>query len=303
MSKKSYIKDMGERLKALPLVDVAVAEALSLLDNPASNFDRIAEKLSPDIAAKFLEMANSAYYGREVRSIAYAVKVLGYGRMKKILDSAARKDYFVKRIDIEGFNFEKFQVQAHFCAAVSKVLGEILGYERPEDLFTVAILQNIGKLILAVYYRDEFKEINAVKMMEGISAREAEQRLIGISHGQIGALVLEKFRIPQDIYEAIRFHDLQERAVPEGAGFQLEFIARRSSRVVAGFALPEKMEAQDIIDRLRGTVSEGRKKYLEDTRTAMQKKGYREIFNALLEDAADLVCRDLRVFLTERTPE
>jgi len=295
------IERIWDKIKSLPLIDVAVFDVISLLDNPGSNFEQIAEKLSPDIAANFLTMANSAYYGREVRSISFAVRVLGYGQMKKILTSAALMDHFVKRLDLEEFNFEKFQVQAYFCAAVSKVLGEILGYEKSEDLYTVSILQNIGKLVLAVYFKDEYREINALKISEGLASRIAEQRILGVTHGEIGAVVLERFKISEEICNAIRFHDVVGRIVPEGPGFELEFVSRKSSRLVAGFALPEEMNAQDIMDRLRGTVDEGRKRYREKMKEVLYSRGgYREAFETLIDQAAGLIRRDLKVFLKER---
>ena len=295
------IERIWDRIKSLPLIDVAVFDVVSLLENPDSNFEQIAEKLSPDIAAKFLTMANSAYYGREVRSVSFAVRVLGYGQMKKILTSAALMDHFVKRLDLEDFNFEKFQVQASFCAAVSKVLGEILGYEKSEDLYTVSILQNIGKLVLAVYFRDEYREINALKIAEGLPSRMAEHRILGVTHGEIGAVVLERFKIPQEICNAIRFHDVVERIIPEESGFELEFVSRASSRLVAGFALPEGMSARDIMDRLKGTINEGQKRYREKMRAVLHSKGgYREAFEAQIDLAAGLIRRDLKVFLKER---
>ena len=297
------MKRFGIGSRALPLIDVAVFDVISLLEDPYSNFEQIAEKLSPDIAANFLTMANSAYYGREVRSVSFAVRVLGYSQMKKILTSAALMDHFVKRLDLKDFNFEKFQVQAFFCAAVSKILGEILGYEKSEDLYTVSILQNIGKLVLAVYFKDEYREINALKIAERLPSRVAEQRILGVTHGEIGAVVLEKFKIPREICNAIRFHDVVGRIVPEESGFELEFVSRTSSRLVAEFTLPEKMSAQDIMDRLKGTVDEGHKRYREKMREVLRSKGgYRETFEALSEQAADLIRRDLKVFLKERNP-
>jgi len=295
------IEGMWDKIKHLPLIDVAVFDVISLLDNPDSNFEQIAGKLSPDIAANFLTIANSAYYGREVRSVSFAVRVLGYGQMKKILTSAAMMDHFVQRMDLKDFNFEKFQVQAYFCAAISKVLGDILGYEESADLYTVSILQNIGKLVLAVYFRDEYREINALKISGGLVSRLAELRILGVTHGEIGAVVLEKFKIPREICNAIRFHDVADRVVPEGSDFELEFVSRKSSRLVAGFTLPEKMDTQDIMDRLRGTVDEGRKRHLKNMKEIVHSKGgYREAFETLMDQAAGLIRRDLKVFLKER---
>ncbi len=289
-----------KKIQELPLVDVAVFEVISMLDDPDANFEKIAGNLSPDVASRFLEIANSAYYGREVRSIGYAVRVLGFAQMKKILTSSILMTHFIKHVDIEGFSFEKFQRQAQFCGAVSRVLGEILGYEKPEDLFTVAILQNIGKLVLATYFKEEFHKINTLKVSEGIPTKEAERRVLGITHAVIGALILKRFNIPEDICNAVMYHDAYERTAPEGLNYQLEFIAREATRIVGRFKLPEETEAMEIVERLRGTAAEGRRRYRKAIKDGIHEKGYRDTFVDLLSEASGLVYRDLKVFLNER---
>jgi len=165
----------------------------------------------------------------------------------------------------------------------------------------VSILQNIGKLVLAVYFRDEYREINALKIAEVLPSRIAELRILGVTHGEIGATVLERFKIPKEICNAIRFHDVEGRIIPEESGFELEFVSRKSSRLVAGFALPEEMNSQDIMDRLKGTINEGQKRYREKMREALHSAGgYREAFEAQIDQAAGLIRRDLKVFLKER---
>jgi HD-like signal output (HDOD) protein len=74
MTTEETIKRIETKINKLPLIDSEVVGIITLLNNPTSNFDKIVEKLSPSLAARFLNIANSAYYGgREVRSINYAV--------------------------------------------------------------------------------------------------------------------------------------------------------------------------------------------------------------------------------------
>ena len=183
MSNKNAIDIIVDKIESLPLTDVSVFEIISLLNDPESDFEQILEKLSPDVAARFLIMANSAHSEREVRSINHAVRLLGYKKMKQILVSSILIDQFTKRLD--NFRFNKFQRQAHFCAAVSSVFGQIVDYESPEHLFTVAILHNMGKLVIAAYLEDEHKKIIALKKSENISTIEAEKRALGVTHSQI----------------------------------------------------------------------------------------------------------------------
>ncbi len=299
MTTTETIERISSKIDKLPLVDSEVVEIITLLNNPASNFKQIVEKLSPSLAARFLNIANSAYYGgREVRSIDYAVKLLGYGKMKDILITSILVDHFTKRM--KSFDFDKFLKQAQFCAAVAKVLGEMLNFKHLEDLFTVATLQNIGKLVIAVYFKDDHHKIVSLKKAEGLPSCEAEQRILGISHGEIGAIVLERFNVPQDICDAVRFHDSLDTALPVKDNNYLQHIARQATRIVGHFSLPQEMAPMDLYGILRPTIEEGKKNYREQVHSQIRLKGYPQIFLSLLEDAAQRVNYDLKAHLRER---
>ena len=293
------IDQIANKIDKLPLVDREVVDIITLLNNPASNFRQIVEKLSPSLAARFLNIANSAYYGgREVRTIDYAVKLLGYAKMKDILITSILVDHFTKRL--KGFDFNKFLTQAQFCAAVAKVLGEMLNFKQLEDLFTVATLQNIGKLVIAVYFKDDYRKIVALKKAQGLPSCVAEQQILGISHGEIGAIVLQRFKVPQDICDAVRFHDSLDTELPAQNNNYLQHIARQATRIVGHFSLPKDMAPMDLYHMLRATVEEGKKNYREQVQSQLRSKGYSQIFLSLLEQAAHLVSNDLKAHLRER---
>ena len=293
------IDQISNKIDKLPLVDSEVVDIITLLNNPASNFKQIVEKLSPSLATRFLNIANSAYYGgREVRTIDYAVKLLGYAKMKDILITSILVDHFTRRL--KGFDFNKFLKQAQFCAAVAKVLGEMLNFKQLEDLFTVATLQNIGKLVIAVYFRDDYRKIVALKKAQELPSCIAEKQIIGMSHGEIGAIVLQRFKIPRDICDAVRFHDSRDTELPVENNNYLQHIARQATRIVGNFSLPKDMEPMDLYHMLRATVEEGKKNYREQVQSQLRSRGYSQIFLSLLEDAADLVSDDLRTHLRER---
>jgi HD-like signal output (HDOD) protein len=293
------IEQISNKINKLPLVDSEVVDIITLLNNPASNFKQIVEKLSPSLAARFLNIANSAYYGgREVRSIDYAVKLLGYAKMKDILITSILVDHFTKRL--KDFDFNKFLVQAQLCATVAKVLGEMLNFKQLEDLFTVATLQNIGKLVIAVYFKDQHRKIIALKKAKGLPSCQAEQQILGMSHGEVGAIVLQRFKVPQDICDAVRFHDSRDTELPLQNNNYLQHIARQATRIVGQFSLPKDMEPMDLYHMLRVTVEEGKKNYREQVQSQLRSKGYSQIFLSLLEDAANLVTEDLNTHLRKR---
>jgi HD-like signal output (HDOD) protein len=300
MQDADWDRSIENRINNLPLLSKNVLEIISLLDDAKSSFETIVEKLSPEVTAKFLSMANSAYYGVEVKNISHALRVLGYQAMRQSLVTSLLIDHFDRFSGLDRFRLDKYHRQAHFCAAISKLLGEILEYEYLANLVTVSMLHNIGKLIIAVYFGEEHSEIVALKEREGLSTRAAERRILGCTHAEVSAMVLQKFNIPADLCQAVRYHDAEEAALPQGADYQLMYILRESARIVDRLELENAPEPAELLAQMKDTVVEGREKCRELQRQEIKSKGYAEIFDLLLTRGAELVERDLKMLCTTR---
>ncbi len=287
------------QIDRLPLMDESALAIISLLEDSESSFESIVEKLSPEVTAKFLSMANSASYGVKVMSISHAVRVLGFSAMKQGLISSMIINHFDVNYS-DDFKLEKFHRQAQFCVAISRGLGEILEYERQADLFTVAILHNIGKLIIAVYFGFQHKEIVGLKNNEDLSTCEAELRILGFTHAEISAIALERFHIPHELCSAIRFHDCHTDELPEIADNRLTYILRESARLADKFQLPEQIEPLAIVDKMRDTINTGRELCRNMQREEIKSQGYHEFFPKLLKVASSLIEEPLNKNFVER---
>ncbi len=300
MENKEIEVKIKEELTNLPLVDVAIWDLLALLQDPQSNFDQIVNMLSPDIAAKFISIANSAYYGYEVTSLKHAISILGYNKMKDILVSAFLVDHFSKSSDFAGFDYNKFQRQSHFCSIVAWVLGDALDYDKKEELFTVAMLNNIGKLVLSVYFPEQYRKIMSLKDKEKLPSHVAEKEIIGLDHGEIGALVLERFGINQTTCQAVRYHEKKIEQLPDECDFQLILIVKEATKIVDKLVLPKKEESSKIRDQLSPVVCQAREMGRELIRTEMRDKGYRQVFGYLLKQVSDMIYSELIKIYPER---
>jgi HD-like signal output (HDOD) protein len=245
-----------------------------------------------------LALVNSDPGEREVRSIDLAVKLLGFDKMKAALKSAIAVDHLTRRLD--QFDFGKFLCQAHFCAAVARILGDIMKFSAPGDLMTVATLQNIGKLVIAVYFTDRHHEIIALKRENNIPTSVAERRVIGMSHGEIGAIVLERYRVPREICEAVKYHD---HHIPAEAGHrltELQVISREASTIVSRFQLPTAFDPVELPERMARTIKAGRQLRRQLAQPHILSVGYEAAFPILTSQLGALVSNDLRRLLPVR---
>jgi HD-like signal output (HDOD) protein len=289
-----------EKIENLPLLDAAAFDVLALLNNPDSNYDLIVEKLSPDVAVRFLNMANKAAYGRVVRSLKTAVTLLGYRNMKQILVTSFLLDHFTKCLGLKDFSFDIFKKQARFSSALSRVLAAMMHHQSPDDLFTVSMLSNIGKLIIVVYFAEDHRKIVALQTETGLGASAAEQKILGVTHAEVSALALKRFNIPEDICDAVRYHNLRERVIPEKSNFQLEIIARRSAMIAHRFSLPDQKQIQHIIEGLKKTVEEGRRMYRETLTGDAGPETDLKTYDALAAQASELIVDRLKEVWQER---
>ena len=294
MDKQESQELIKDKIDRLPLIDAAAYEILALLNNPQSNYEKVIENLSPDITALFLTMANKAFYGKMVRSVNYAVTLLGYSAMRQILITSFLLDHFIKHLGLKHFSFDRFQKQSHFCAAVSRVLAQSMDYKNTEDLFTVAMLYNLGKLIIVVYFSDEHQKIIALKKKQNLSTSDAEQRILGVTHAEIGAYALEQFNIPQDICNAVRYHNRKDRIVPVASSFQIEVISRAAATIVHHALLPDEDQLQQITVQLSQTATDFREQTQHAFTPEMPPDDYRKTFLAVLEKASSVMMDGLQ---------
>ena len=296
-----YTNEMlRDRIEGLPLIDAAALDVLSLLNDPDSNYDVIVDKLSPDVAARFLNMANKARYGRAVRSIKAAVALLGFQKMRQILVTSFLLDHFTKRLGLKDFSFDIFKKQARFCAAISGHLAVMMQHKSPEDLFTVSTLSNIGKLIIAVYFSQDHQDVVRLQMENGIAASNAERRILGVSHADISALTLKRFNVPEDICDAVRYHNLDDRDIPQGSNFQLEIIARKSAMIVHRFSLPDGEQLKNIGEELSESEADGKRIYEDMVINGARPEQDQNSYKVLAEQSSELLIDRLKEVWQQR---
>ncbi|MFZ7125718.1 MAG: HDOD domain-containing protein [Desulfobacterales bacterium] len=292
MTRKDIQRQISERIVQFPIVDRCVGELMAVLNRPGSNFSQIVDRLSPEVAARFLDMANSANPGREVRSLSYAVQLLGYGHMKKILISAILMEPFTRQLP--AFDFKRFQTQSLFCGVIARVIGRIIDYERPEDLFTAGVLHNIGKQMIAIHFPEQHQEILDLKHRERLETGKAEEQVLGITHAEVGAIVLKRFNIPDAICEAVRLHNADIRALPPYPEGEFSRVVHVASRVVHRYALPDAFPTLSLERRMGPDIEIRKEEHRQAVADAMRNQGYHRVFPKLLRQIADGLMIDLK---------
>ena len=198
-----------ESLSQLPTIPVVIADVLRAVENTDLSAAALATLIERDqtLTARVLAVANSPFYGfsRRISTIDLAVVVLGLNSLKEILMSLVIQRFFHKvRRDIFDTNaFWKYSV---FSGACCRVLARRLGYRLVGEAFVAGLMHDIGILIIVEFFSKEFLNIRNIQYSSGYSLLDSERIILHSTHCDIGAWLAEKWNLPTQLCDAIRFH-------------------------------------------------------------------------------------------------
>ncbi len=98
-----------------------------------------------------------------------------------------------------------------FCAFTAKHIAVKLRAQKINNIdsdimFSAGLLNNIGKIIIATTFKDDFKKIieNADKSEKPLV--DIEHDILNISHDYLGYMLTKEWNLPQSIYLPIKYH-------------------------------------------------------------------------------------------------
>jgi HD-like signal output (HDOD) protein len=201
---------LTSRITELPPLPQAVLEVMQALRREALSAQRSIELIEMDqaLAARTLRLANSAFYGApgRVGSIGDAVRMLGLRTVSGVLTAAALHNSL--KVDAcAGFAFDDFWRHGIGSALTARALAQRLDMDA-DEAFLAGLMSDIGQLALAAFVPGPFSTALAAAVAQDIPLVDAELAVLGLSHAQVGALVIDHWRFPAVITGAVaRHHD------------------------------------------------------------------------------------------------
>ena len=199
-----------KRLKDLPTLPTILMQCNKMLKNPNVSATELAKaiKSDPSISSKVLRLVNSAFYGLsgKISSVSQAIVILGFNTVRNIILSVSVFELLPKNEDFGGFQISKFWEHSIGCAVISKIFGQRLGMKDPEEVFTAGLLHDVGKVVIAKLFREDFSTILKTTHKEKVLFLDAEQEVLGTTHYKIGELIAKDWKLPSMLTEAISSH-------------------------------------------------------------------------------------------------
>jgi putative nucleotidyltransferase with HDIG domain len=215
-----------DNLKPIPQVANRI---MAIVQDPDGSLSELSEVLAYDqaITANVLKICNSAYFGlsRKIESVQHAVVFLGMDQIVDLVLMIAAAENFIreqKGYDLQEGDLWRYSVSS---ALIAKALAAKKGSKNDHNIFTSALLKDIGKVILNQYVDESFDRINKLVSEDGFSFREAEEKVIGIDHAELGGMVAESWKFSPRMIDTIRNHHMPNESSTDNFATSIVYVA------------------------------------------------------------------------------
>ncbi|RMH61094.1 MAG: HDOD domain-containing protein [Calditrichaeota bacterium] len=196
----------------LPVLPEIIQKLQKKIQDEDINITEISELVQSDpaLSAQILKIVNSAYYSlkREVHNLKIAIAFLGINEIHRIILSLS----VINTLSVDDKSILKgYWYASYYTAIIARTLAtRFARLLDPEELWSAALLHDIGSLFYLKFYPKHFKAINIVADKRKILPEEAEKLLEFPASSWLGVMLSEHWRLPANVRMACEFHTLDK---------------------------------------------------------------------------------------------
>ena len=247
--KDAFSQHLETRLKSLttlPTLPAIVLRIMRLTRDPKTTMDHLETVLcrDPAVVLKVMQVVNSAAFAGANREEKWTLKDalvrLGLKQVGAIAQQIAMINSFIKPQESK-FDLRGFWEHSVGCAVVADRLcsGKLVTLEEEipfDEYWLAALLHDIGKLILGLFFWEVFEQMQA--QMGKKPFREVEEQFGMVDHESIGALLLTKAGMNDAVIQGVSLH--HSIGDPPNALARLLYLADNLSKELGLSALPDE---------------------------------------------------------------
>ena len=200
-------------LKNLPSFSQVAMMLIQTLSEDEPDTNKVSKIImeDPSIASSVLKLANSTIYGglRTIDTVQDALVRIGLKQTRRLAIFFAMMNS-LKEMPVSRFRTVEFWEHSIGVAICTEEIQKASGMFNSKESYAhvIGLLHDIGRLITASYLPEVHQHFDDDSPEIDTSGKVTfwEREVIGLDHAQIGAAVLEHWRLPQPIVNCVRFH-------------------------------------------------------------------------------------------------
>jgi len=200
----------------LPTLPAIAVQLMELTSDPNVAMSDIARLVQQDqaLSAKVLKTVNSSFYGlsSSCGSIDRAMGYLGLNTVKSLVLGFSLVET-TKSAGDEGFDLSAHWRRAIIGASGARAVAKLIGGVDPDEAFTAALFQDLGMLASFAAMKTDYAHAIQGKAHNALCKSETDS--FGFDHALVGCELANKWKLPEEICEAIRCHHDTDSVDPE----------------------------------------------------------------------------------------
>lgn len=204
--KKDKPNNLPNIVPDIPALPIVASRILHIIADDNSSLEELKKVISMDqsFSSRLLKVANSPYYraSNTISDITDAITRIGFTTVQALVFAISLKD--LRR----PLNKTDFLLWDHSLAVsvASGLIARDMGLLPSDETFIYGLLHDIGKVVINLSLKNEFADVVSTVRELNISFAEAENKVLGFDHCDMGKYVADQWRLPAKLAFVIANH-------------------------------------------------------------------------------------------------
>ena len=205
------IENRLNKIEHLPTLPDNYLKLMELLQKPDSSMEEISALVANDfsVSSTVLKLVNSAFFGffGTIKDPHRAVPLLGISLLQGLFLGVHIISVFDGK-EFNEFSLDNLWKHSMNTALIAREIAKSEGLSEDdiETSFVAGLLHDIGKLIFAQEYPEEYRQVIERLRNEDTYLQQAELDQFQVSHAEIGAYLLGIWHLDEEVVLAVANH-------------------------------------------------------------------------------------------------
>jgi HD-like signal output (HDOD) protein len=204
--KIKIIENIPELISDIPSLPIVASRILHIIADDNSSMEELKKVLSLDqsFTSRLLRIANSPYYrrGTSLDDVTAAIMRIGFTAIKALVFAASLRDLCQTSNNTDRLLWEHNTAVSIGAAVIADETGLIAGGET----LIYGLLHDIGKVLINLRMREKYADVIRIVQEENIPFSEAEEKVLGFDHCDVGEYVTTCWNLPDHLSFVIAHH-------------------------------------------------------------------------------------------------
>jgi putative nucleotidyltransferase with HDIG domain len=166
-----------------------------------------------------LKLGNSSFFGfpSRIETVAETINLIGIQQVQDLISVSVVVEIF-EGVSQDLVNMTSFWKHSLACGLAARQLALARRVPKPEKFFVAGLLHDVGRMVLYLRDPEKARQVFTLYLSDTILLRDAEQKVLGFDHTEIGEALLKYWNYPANLYSTVRYHHHPISAGP----YQLE---------------------------------------------------------------------------------